>query len=91
MIAGFLTHLEFCFKIDDPKTIKRIEDESLEDIDESSLDPSDEYYFFPALVSVDNPHQVWQPDDSMVYQCGWYYRCHPDQFLTTRFLHVLIL
>ena len=91
MIAGFLTHLEFCFKIDDPETIKRIEDESLEDIDETSLDPSDEYYFFPALVSVDNPHHVWQPDDSMQHQCGWYYRCHPDQFLTTRFLQVLIL
>ena len=89
MIVGFLTHLEFCFKIDDPEALKRIEDEAPKH--ETSLDLSDEYYFFPALVSVDTPHQVWQPDDSMVYQCGWYYRCHPDQFLTSRFLHVLIL
>ena len=89
MIAGFLTHLEFCFKIDDPETIKRIEDEAPKD--ETRLDPTDEYYFFPALVSVDNPLRVWQTDDSMVYQCGWYYKCHADQFLSTRFLHVLIL
>ena len=89
MIAGFLTHLEFCFKIEDPEAIKRIEDEAPKD--ETSLDPSDEYYFFPALVSVDTPHQVWQLDDSMQYQCGWYYQGHPDQFLTSRFLHILIL
>ena len=89
MIVGFLTHLEFCFEIDDPEIIKRIEDEAPKD--ETSLDLLDEYYFFPALVSVDTPHQVWQEDDSMVYQCGWYYKCHPDQFLTSRFLHVLIL
>ena len=89
MIAGFLTHLEFCFEIDDPETIKRIEDEAPKD--ETSLDLSDEYYFFPALVSVDNPLQVWQPDHLMQHQCGWYYKCHPDQFLTSRFLHVLIL
>ena len=89
MIVGFLTHLEFCFKIEDPEAIKRIEDEVPKD--ETSLDLSDEYYFFPALVSVDNPLQVWQPDGSMVYQCGWYYQGQPDQFLTSRFLHVLIL
>ena len=91
MIVGFLTHLEFCFKIDDPETIKRIEDEAPKD--ETCLDPSDEFYFFPALVNVDTPHQVWQQDDLilMQHQCGWYYKCHPDQFLTSRFLHVLIL
>ena len=93
LIAGFLTHLEFCFKIDDMETLRRIEDEARSVGGTSTdLDPSDEYYFFPALVSVENPLQVWQPDDSMTYQCGWYYHCtHPDQFLTTRFLQVLIL
>ena len=89
MVVGFLTDLEFCFKIDDPQTLQRIEDEAI--LPEATLDPSDEYYFFPALVSVENPLQVWQPDDTMTYQCGWYYECSQNQFLTTRFLHVLIL
>ena len=91
MIVGFLTNLEFCFKIDDPQTLQRIEDEAI--LPEATLDlSSDEYYFFPALVSVKNPLQVWQPDDTMTYRCGWYYHCtHPDQFLTSRFLQVLIL
>ena len=50
------------------------------------------YYFFPALVSIENPLQVWEQNDVMVSQCGWFYRCvNRDQFLTTYFLHVLIL
>ena len=58
----------------------------------TSLDVSEEYYFFPALVSVDNPLDVWEQNDDMCCKCGWFYQCiRPDQFLTTQFLHVLIL
>jgi len=36
--------------------------------------------------------QVWEPDDVMVCQCAWFYRCiQHDQTLTTPFLHLLIL
>ena len=89
MIVDFLTHLEFCFTIDDPEALRRIEGKASKD--QTKLDLSYKYYFFPALVSIHNPHRVWEQDDSMRYQCGWYYQCHPDKFLTTRFLHVLIL
>ena len=91
MIAKFLTHLEFCFKVDDHETLELLKDEIVhEEIMSQSL--SEEYYFFPALVSLDNPLQVWKQDDVMISQCGWFYRCsRQDQFLTTQFLHVLIL
>ena len=91
MIAKFLTHLEFCFKIDDHETLQLLKDEIVHEEDmPQSL--SEEYYFFPALVSVENPLQVWKQDDVMICQCGWLYRCsRHDQFLTTQFLHVLIL
>ena len=53
---------------------------------------SDEYYFFPALVSVENPLHIWEENDDMCIKCGWFYQCiQQDQFLTTQFLHVLIL
>ena len=91
MIAKFLTHLEFCFKIDDHETLQLLKDEIVHEEDmPQSL--SEEYYFFPALVSVENPSKVWEQDDIMISQCGWFYRCsRHDQFLTTQFLHVLIL
>ena len=91
MIIEFLTHLQFCFKVDDPETLQQIKDEAI-GLEEPSMDPSEEYYFFPALVSIENPLKVWQQDSTIHYQCGWYYKCiGQNQFLTTRFLHVLIL
>jgi len=90
MIAKFLTHLEFCFKVDDHETLELLKDELYEENMPQSL--SEEFYFFPALVSVENPLHVWEQDDSLICQCGWFYRCiQHDQFLTTQFLHVLIL
>ena len=91
MVAGFLTHLEFCFIIEDPKTLALLKDEAT-NVEDTSPNVSQEYYFFPALVSVENPLHVWEENDKMGCKCGWFYRCiQPDQFLTTQFLHVLIL
>ena len=91
MIAKFLTHLEFCFKVDDHETLELLKDDNVLDKNiPQSL--SEEFYFFPALVSIKNPLQVWEQDDVMICQCGWFYRCvNHGQFLTTQFLHVLIL
>ena len=110
MIAGFLIHLEFCFRIDDLETLQQIQEEYTEgnapfreqsgttnqqQISESSETSSqlqEVYYFFPALVNTENPPEVWNQGDAECYQCGWYFHSiHPDQFLSTRFLHVLIL
>ena len=92
MIVGFFTHLEFCFKIDDQETLQRIiEDETVRrQILEDTSVPDEGYYFFPALVGVE---KKWKPDEhsDMQYECGWYYKCDQDEFLTTRFLQVLIL
>ena len=111
MIVGFLTHLQFCFKIDDLETLKEIGDQakkndaflfpkeseitSQEQISESSEIASqlqEVYYFFPALVNIDNPPEVWSQSDAVSYQSGWCFRSiNPDQFLSTRFLQVVIL
>ena len=89
MIATFLAHLEFCFKVDDHETLKLLKDDAVQNMPQGL---SEGYYFFPALVSVENPLQVWKQNAVMISQCGWFYRCiRNDQFLTTQFLHVLIL
>ena len=91
MVSEFLTHLEFCFKIEDHQTLVLLKDEAT-NVDDTSPDVSEEYYFFPALVSVENPLHIWEENDNMGCKCGWFYQCiRPDQFLTTQFLHVLIL
>ena len=91
MVTEFLIHLEFCFKIEDYQTLALLKDEAA-NIEDTSQDVTEEYYFFPALVSVDKPLQVWEQNDAMCCRCGWFYQCiQPNQFLTTQFLHVLIL
>jgi len=95
MITGFLSHLEFCFKIEDYRALEMITDDwtprsptAIKEEEEAA------FYFFPALVRVENPplSEVWNPDSKMTFQCGWFYRCTFNyQFLTTRCLHVLIL
>ena len=91
MVSEFLIHLEFCFKIKDNETLALLKDEAA--IMEGTFPTvSEQYYFFPALVSVNNPLHIWEKNDVMCYLCGWYYQCiRPDQFLTPQFLHVLIL
>ena len=92
MITKFLIHLQFCFKIEDPETLTLLEVHELKE--NMSQSRSEEYYFFPALVSVENPKKVWEQkqNDAMVCQCGWFYQClQYDHLLTTAFLHLLIL
>ena len=91
MVSEFLTHLEFCFKIEDHQTLALLKDEAT-NMEDTCPDVSEEYYFFPALVNIENPLHVWEQNDRMCCKCGWFYQCiRPDQFLTTQFLHVLIL
>ena len=91
MVSEFLTHLEFCFKIEDQQTLALLKNEA-DNVGNTSPDVSEEYYFFPALVSVENPLHIWEQNDKLCCSCGWFYQCiRPDQFLTTQFLHVLIL
>ena len=91
MVSGFLTHLEFCFKIEDNETLALLKDKT-SGMEDNYRDVSEEYYFFPALVSVENPLDVWEQNDDMCCKSGWFYQCiKHDQFLSTQFLHVLIL
>ena len=90
IIVGSLIYLEFCFKIEDYNAL---------DIFASDSNPQNEtdinnetFYFFPALVQVETPTNVWKLNPQMTFQCSWFYECvHRFQFLTSRFLHVLIL
>ena len=93
MVSKFLIHLEFCFKIEDQETLTLLKDEAA-NVEDTSPDVSQEYYFFPALVSIKNPLHVWEDklNEYMSCKCGWFYQCIKlNQFLTTQLLHVLIL
>ena len=83
MIIGFLEHFEFCHRVE-PGWI------SLTELEQSSeVVADDDYYLFPALVISNRP---FHESHRSSYCCGWIMHSSvQDQFLTTRFLHVLLL
>ena len=92
VITGYLTHLEFCFRIKDQHTLEMITKDATLQLTANSSEYAEEYYFFPALIQEDNPSHVYLPQETIKYECGWFYICiEPTEQLTTRFLHVLIL
>ena len=92
VIVGYLTYLEFCFRIKDQHTLEMITKDATLQLTAHDSGYAEEYYFFPSLIQKENPSDVWQPQETIKYECGWFYRCNePTEQLTTRFLHVLIL
>ena len=76
---------------DFPKTVQRAKNEVLL-TKQTPKCQQKVYYFFPSLVCKENPTDVFLPQSTDMYQCGWFYKCHKEtEQLTTRFLHVLIL
>ena len=96
MILSVLTIFEFCRKIEDSFTLSLIaSSDPSRDVatDVTTIHkPSESHYFFPALVRVEHPTDVWQGSGPGQYQCGWCLQCSKEcQYLTPRFLHVLLL
>ena len=96
MILSILTLFEFCQKIKDSFTLSLITSSDSSRDGAAAITTSDvsseSYYFFPALVQVEHPTDVWQSRGPGQYQCGWCLQCSKEeQYLTPRFLHVLLL
>ena len=86
MICLFLCHLEFCHEITDPEILALLHAKT----DTSSS--YEKFLFFPGLVDLSIPPDVWQLNHQFGYHSGWFLQCiKREQFLTPRFLQVLLL
>ena len=87
MIVAFLLYFEFCREVSDDEVLRLIEAEV-----SSPHAPGERYFFFPALISIQYPTDIWQPNEKFSYHCGWSLACSvPSHFFTSRFLQVLLL
>ena len=85
VITQFLCHLEFCHEITDSEVLSFL-------IACHTKTQNERIFFFPGLVDLDVPTDVWQPNDQFYYHSGWLLQCStPGQFLSPRFLQVLLL
>ena len=89
MIVSFLSHLEFCHVIADEGVLNLIGGKPPHPTDSSvSLEP---YFFFPHLVSIECPHNIWMADYKFDYKCGWLLWSSDHHFFTSPFLQVILL
>ena len=83
MVTRFLCHLEFCHEVTDPEILCLLQ---------ANSDTPERFLFFPGLVDLDTPTDVWQPNDQFGYHSGWLLKCsRSEQFFSARFLQVLLL
>ena len=86
MITQFLCHLEFCHEVTDKEVLSLLHNTQSTSTEKKRL------LFFPGLVELEIPADIWQPNDKFVYHSGWLLKCSkPEQFFSSRFLHVLSL
>ena len=86
MLAHFLSHLEFCQEVSDKEVLQLL------GTSESSLEVQERFFFFPALVSITAPDNVWQANPKFSYYSGWMLQSsQAEQFFMPRFLQVLFL
>ena len=86
MISQFLCHLEFCQEVTDSSVLCLLQSE------DTSSKENERYFFFPSLVQVDTPDDLWQHSSDFDYYTGWKLEClKAGQFLTPRFMQVLLL
>ena len=94
MLIAFMSHLELCFEIIDKQVLDFISKEiaSSTDRDASVLEFDTRYLFFPGLIRIENPEQVWKHAQNMKYHFGWIFETSQDtEFFDPRCLQVLIL
>ena len=91
MLVLFMSHFEFCQEIHDDEVLHLINQDHCS---QSALTgvSKERYLFFPGLVSLEVPHDVWEADTQFPLYCGWMLQCcDPGQYLTSQFLQVLLL
>ena len=86
MICQFLCHLEFCHEMTDPEILALLHAST------NVSASGEKFLFFPGLVDLNIPSDVWQPSSQFGYHSVWLLQCiKREQFLSPRFLQVLLL
>ena len=99
MIAEFLCHLEFCHEVSDLESQQLLQAttstagnvtaaEGMQ-VAKSPSKTAERYFFFPGLIRIDMPDNLWKPSIEYSYHGGWLLQS--KKFFTRRFLHVLLL
>ena len=82
---SFLSRMEYCREIKDPIVLESI-------VKEKEFSNSEIYYFFPNLVSLKRPTDIWENTDLIAYKSGWLIQCKTEgECFSPHFIQALLL
>ena len=95
VITQFMQHLEFCQEVHDTTVLELVRGKQQCNAD-PDLDvdghPEDHFYFFPALLEITQPDNIWKRDPKFAYYTGWSLQCGKDMdCFPPRFHQTLLL
>ncbi|MCG8623966.1 MAG: hypothetical protein MJE68_18495, partial [Proteobacteria bacterium] len=77
--------MEYCREVTDKIVLQSI-------INDEGFSMLDKYYFFPSLVSLEEPTDKWTCDPDYSYKCGWLIQCKKEgEFFSPHFIQALLL
>ena len=82
LIISLMSHLQFCHEVTDPEILEQL-----------SIVASNRnnYFFFPSLVTIDTPEEIWEHTAIFSFESIWIMKCSSDkQFFSSTFMHVTI-
>ena len=97
VITQFMQRLEFCQEIQDSDVLDLVQGNhhlltGHDDVDKDAGHPDDHYFFFPSLLELSQPENIWKPGQNFTYYTGWSLQCGKDMdSFPPRFLQSLLL
>ena len=96
VITQFMQRLEFCQEIHDSNVLDLVQGTHnflvADDVDRDAGHPDDQFFFFPSLLELSQPENIWKPGQNFAYYTGWSLQCGKDMdCFPPRFLQTLLL
>lgn len=84
LIFKYLCSIEYCFEVHDKIVLEYI-------LQQKDISPSENYYFFPGLVTEKYPDNLELWEECRSAKFCWVLRCSDDEFFSPKFIQILLL
>ena len=79
----YMVTMQYCAKVDDPQVMKVAS--------KVTSIANEELYFFPQLIQLEQPEDIWTANSKYLYRCGWKLKCADYDFFNPKFLRNLLI
>ena len=83
-VVQYMLTMQLCIKIVDTGTLQKLS--------KFATAENEDFYFFPHLIELKRPQDIWNPNSEFSYKCGWKLNSPSMEVcFTPKFIHTLLL